>query len=430
MTNTQFVTPLSDREAKDPRRFGPKAANQALLGQSGLCTPGGFCLSSEAYRAQLDHLGLTEIADKAVSSSFFDERQQISQIRIALFGEPMSSDIQEPLLQAYEHLVLESGTSVAVRSSSIMEDTQDASFAGQFQSFLGIDKKDDFLTAIRACWGALWSSRALRYMESKEITPVDTAMAVLVQPLVDAICSGGGMSQAAGGGMSVTATWGFGESIAQGEVVPDLYGLDADGVPIETLPGRKTHSIHCARHHGSPSPTKVDSEHVSKRCLDDEQLQDLSFIMKKAEKLMERPVEIEWALDAAGFKVLQARPLHLGPVNVPDEIWLQHPSLRGQPGGIGWGTGRACVISCECELGRVAPGDVLVTKVAGPALSQVLPRVSGVVAELGGSTSHLASLARERGIPMVLGALDVTSVIPDGAQVGVDGVAGLVRWIQ
>ena len=79
---------------------------------------------------------------------------------------------------------------------------------------------------------------------------------------------------------------------------------------------------------------------------------------------------------------------------------------------------------------RVAPGDVLVTRVAGPALSHILPRVAGVVAELGGSTSHLASLARERGIPMVLGVLDATRRIPDGAQVAVDGVAGIVRWLR
>ena len=86
------------------------------------------------------------------------------------------------------------------------------------------------------------------------------------------------------------------------------------------------------------------------------------------------------------------------------------------------------MINCECELGRVGPGDVLVTTVAGPALSQVLPRVAGVVAELGGSTSHLASLARERGIPMVLGVMDATNKIPDGGLVAVDGVAGMVRW--
>ena len=97
---------------------------------------------------------------------------------------------------------------------------------------------------------------------------------------------------------------------------------------------------------------------------------------------------------------------------MPDEIWLQHPGLNGHPAGIGWGSGRAVVVNCECELSRVAPGDVLVTKVAGPALSHILPRVAGVVAELGGSTSHLASLARERGIPMVLGVLDATQQHP------------------
>ena len=105
------------------------------------------------------------------------------------------------------------------------------------------------------------------------------------------------------------------------------------------------------------------------------------------------------------------------------------PGSTDIPPGIGWGAGRAVVVNCECELSRVAPGDVLVTRVAGPALSHVLPRVAGVVAELGGSTSHLASLARERGIPMVLGVLDATSRIPDGSQVAVDGVAGVVRWI-
>ena len=115
---------------------------------------------------------------------------------------------------------------------------------------------------------------------------------------------------------------------------------------------------------------------------------------------------------------------------MPDEIWLQHPRLNGHPAGVGWGAGRAVVINCECELARVAPGDVLVTRVAGPALSHILPRVAGVVTERGGSTSHFASLARERGIPMVLGVADATRRIPDGAQVAVDGVAGIVRWIR
>jgi pyruvate,water dikinase len=135
-------------------------------------------------------------------------------------------------------------------------------------------------------------------------------------------------------------------------------------------------------------------------------------------------------MDEAGFKLLQSRPLHVEAPIVPDQIWLTHPAVRGHPAGIGWGTGRAVVVNCECEIERVRAGDILITKVAGPALSHILPRVAGVVAELGGSTSHLASLARERGIPMVLGVLDATRKIPDGSQCAVDGVAGIVRWLR
>jgi len=174
----------------------------------------------------------------------------------------------------------------------------------------------------------------------------------------------------------------------------------------------------------------VPKDLVNAACLDAAQAVTLGRLMRKAEHLIGCPVEIEWALDEAGFKLLQARPLHVEASIVPDEIWLKHPGLNGHPAGIGWGSGRAVVVSCECELSRVAPGDILVTKVAGPALSHILPRVGGVVAELGGSTSHLASLARERGIPMVLGVLDATNIIPDGVQVAVDGVAGIVRWMR
>ena len=141
-------------------------------------------------------------------------------------------------------------------------------------------------------------------------------------------------------------------------------------------------------------------------------------------------MEIEWALDDSGIKLLQARPLHVAPPHDPDEIWLQRPRLSGHPSGIGWSTGRARVVNCECELGRVARGDVLVTTVAGPALGQMLGYVSAVVAELGGSTSHLASLARERGVPAVLGVHEATRRIPDGSTVAVDGVAGIVRWVK
>src|SRR5262249_17060372 len=175
-----------------------------------------------------------------------------------------------------------------------------------------------------------------------------------------------------------------------------------------------------------PAPLIVPKALVAKPCLTKARATELARLVRKTEELMGMPVEIEWALDETGFKLLQARPLHMEPAQVPDKVWLHHPRLNGHPAGIGWGEGRACVVNCECELSRVAPGDILITKVAGPALGQILPQVAGVVAERGGSTSHLASLARERGIPMVLGVLDATKRIPDGVRVAVDGVAGVV----
>jgi pyruvate,water dikinase len=228
--------------------------------------------------------------------------------------------------------------------------------------------------------------------------------------------------------MLLSATWGLGSAIAQGEVVPDRYMLSRDGRLLSKEAGRKGHSVSC-QHHPGGAVQLSSSIMVSKLCLSDPQAIELAGHLRQAEERMGKPVEIEWALDDSGFKLLQSRPLSLQPVQVPDEIWLRHPRASGQPAGVGWGTGRACVVTCECELSRVGPGDVLVTKVAGPALGRVLVRVAGVVAELGGSTSHLASLARERGIPMVLGVRDATQRIPDGKHVAVDGVAGVVRWI-
>jgi pyruvate,water dikinase len=237
------------------------------------------------------------------------------------------------------------------------------------------------------------------------------------------------LSRTAEDQMLLSATWGLGSTIAQGEVVPDRVVLSRQGFVRTIEPGRKDRREACVHGRGSVADA-VAPDLVAAPCLTPGEATRLGRMLRRCEDVLGCPVEIEWALEDAGFRLLQARPLHVEPAQVPDEIWLQHPGLNGHPAGIGWGAGRACVVNCECELTRVGPGDILVTKVAGPALSQVLPRVAGVVAELGGSTSHLASLGRERGIPMVLGVLDATRKIPDGAQVAVDGVAGVVRWIR
>jgi pyruvate, water dikinase len=443
MPADRFIVPLDGMCATDASRVGPKAANLAALVRAGLPTPGGFCLTADAYLAQVAALGLDDAVSRFAAADPREQRRLSVEIRLALYERPIRPDIVEPLRGAWHTQRAASGKPCAVRSSALIEDRKGANFAGQFESFLGIDDEAAFLTAVRACWAALWTTNARRYMDNHGLSPAATAMAVLIQPLVDARASGGGLSENAEGQMLLSATWGLGSAIAQGEVVPDRIVLTRQGFLRTNEAGRKHHRDIC--HHGASgdanggagvAPQAVPGELVDKPCLSAGEAVALGRMLRKAEAALGMPVEIEWALDDGGFKLLQARPLpppcppgegRAGVV--PDEIWLKHPGLNGHPAGIGWGAGRAVVVNCECELSRIAPGDILVTRVAGPALSHVLPRVAGVVAELGGSTSHLASLARERGIPMVLGVRDATRKIPDGAQVAVDGVAGIVRWM-
>ena len=424
---TAFILPLDDPFATDPERVGPKAANLAGLTQAGLPTPGGFSLTADAYRHQLRCLRIEDLVRQYNEADLAGSRRISIQIRLALYEKPIAPEILEPLLTAWRKQ-RETAPLGAVRSSALIEDRKGANFAGQFESFLGLSDETEFITAVRACWAALWTSHARRYMDSHGLSPADTAMGVLIQPLISARASGGGLSETAEGQMLISATWGLGSAIAQGEVVPDRIVLAKNGFLRSVEAGRKGHRETCT--HGVSAPELVPKDLVSEPCLSPGEAVTLGRLLRKCEQLAGGPVEIEWAMDEGGFKLLQSRPLHVEAPIVPDEIWLAHPGLRGHPAGIGWGSGRAVVVNCECELSRVAPGDVLVTKVAGPALSHILSRVSGVVAERGGSTSHMASLARERGIPMVLGVLDATRKIPDGTQCAVDGVAGIVRWLR
>tara|TARA_B100000686_G_C16804314_1_gene988733 strand:+ start:1248 stop:2522 length:1275 start_codon:yes stop_codon:yes gene_type:complete len=420
----KFVVPLTDADATDADRFGPKAANLAALGVAGLPIANGFALDADAYRLQLKALGLEETAHKVFSTEGMEARRSALAIKLGLLDQPITDKLIEPLMGAWESIMSIPNNLGVVRSSALVEDRFGSSFAGQFESFLGLEDKTEYLTAIRSCWCALWATRALRYMATHDIDPAETGMGLIIQPLVNAKISGGGLSKTSEGDMLINATLGLGSAIAQGEVVPDRYRLTRDGKVLEIAAGRKFQAVGCT-HHGTQT---ISKEMAIEPCLSKEQVKELGQYLCAAESIVDGPAEIEWSLDDDGFKLLQARPLHLETEHAPDQIWDQHPRLRGHPAGVGWGTGKACVVNCECELSRIGPGDVLITKVPGPALAGILPQVSAVIAELGGSTSHLASLARERGIPMVLGVLDATTSIPDGSTVAVDGVAGIVRW--
>jgi pyruvate,water dikinase len=422
-----FIVPMSAAEAADSDRFGPKAANQAALAQAGLPTPGGFCVDASAYRAQMASLGLDRTAALVFSGTEGDPRAHALNIRLGLLEGPLAPEVEAALREAWQTLERDGGLPGVVRSSALVEDRYGSSFAGQFESFLGLETETEFFTAVRACWAALWAPRALRYMANHDVDPAETAMGLVIQPLIQARVSGGGLSQTAEGQMLLSATTGLGAAIAQGEVVPDRYLLDRSGNLNEAEAGRRPVSPSCSVHGANAKP---HAHAHPEPCLTAQDVKTLAGFLLRSEAIVGGPAEIEWAADDHGIYMLQARPLVLAQAEVPDEIWRHHPRLRGHPAGIGWATGRARVVNCECELSTIGPGDVLVTKIAGPALVDILQRVAGVVAELGGSTSHLASLARERGIPMVLGVLDATHKIPDGSMCAVDGVAGIVRWIN
>ena len=185
-------------EATDAGRFGPKAANLARLGQAGLPTPGGFCVDAEAYRAQIRALGLEADARGVFSAlESAQARRHALMMKLGLLDQPITPAVLDPLLAAWRELKAKTGALTVVRSSALVEDRFGSSFAGQFESFLGIESEADFITAIRSCWGALWATRALRYMATHDIDPADTAMGILVQPLVSARASGGGLSESA-----------------------------------------------------------------------------------------------------------------------------------------------------------------------------------------------------------------------------------------
>jgi pyruvate,water dikinase len=423
-----LVVPLAGGEGVTADRIGPKAATLAMLHRAGMNVPTGWCLTADAYRVQLRSAGVEDTARRLGDADGHDARKLALAVRLGLIRAPLAPGIAEALERVDVDVAIGPGRPLAVRSSALLEDSPRASFAGQFDSFLGITAHADLVTAVRACWASLWSTRALRYMQAHELDPGRTAMAVLIQELVPARSAGGALSRTPQGEILITGTWGLGSAVAQGEVVPDRFLLERDGSIASEEPGRKERLVACSPEAG-PLPRPVSADLVTAPCLGREEVVELGRMVLAAESRLGMPVEIEWAKDDRGFHLLQARPLTVESPHIEDEAWLHHPGMRGQPSGLGWSTGPARVVLHEHDLEHVNVGDVLVTQVAGPALTAVLPRVAGIVAELGGSTSHLAALARERGIPAVLGLVDVTRRIPDGALVAVDGVAGVVRWI-
>src|SRR5258706_10464971 len=166
----RLVVPLRAPEAADPARFGPKAANLAALDQAGLRTPGGYCIDAAAYLTQVRALGLESAARGVFSASEGPQaRRYALQMKLGLMDQPIVPEVLAPVLEAWRALrASNGGGACVVRSSALVEDRQGSSFAGQFESYLGLQEEAELVTAVRACWAALWATRALRYMATRD----------------------------------------------------------------------------------------------------------------------------------------------------------------------------------------------------------------------------------------------------------------------
>src|SRR5438552_600187 len=273
-----LIVSSTSAEGVDADRFGPKAANLARLGRAGLPIPHGFCVDAHAYRIQVAALRLAEVARRVSSADSATARRAALAMKLGLLDEPIVSQVLDPLLDAWRTLVATTGALTVVRSSALVEDRFGSSFAGQFESYLGLEDETEFITAVRSCWAALWSTRVLRYMATHDASPADTAMAVLVQPLVSAGVAGGGLSRTSDGDMVLNATWGLGSAIAQGEVVPDRIVLRRDDqgelTLRDTMLGRKFHRVGCM--HGT---RPVRRALASKPCLSRAQALELGELL-------------------------------------------------------------------------------------------------------------------------------------------------------
>src|SRR5438874_12413653 len=281
-----LIVSSTSAEAVDADRFGPKAANLARLGRAGLPIPHGFCVDAHAYRIQVAALRLAEVARCVSSADSATARRAALAMKLGLLDEPIVPEVLDPLLDAWRTLVAATGALTVVRSSALVEDRFGSSFAGQFESYLGLEDETEFITAVRSCWAALWSTRVLRYMATHDASPADTAMALLVQPPVSARVSGGGLSRTSVGAMVLNATWGLGSAIAQGEVVPDRIVLTRDGVLRDTVAGRVFHRVSCVH-----SVRPASHARSSKPCLNAAQAVELGRLLRQVEDIMGAPVE-------------------------------------------------------------------------------------------------------------------------------------------
>jgi len=429
------------------------------LAGAGVRVPGGFATTAQAFRDFLSHSAdggpalADRIADRLATLNIEDVRalaQAGAEIRQWIVETPFQPRLEQEIHAFYKRLVEDSSSemSFAVRSSATAEDLPDASFAGQQETFLNVVGIENVLEAMKHVFASLYNDRAISYRVHKGFTHAEVALSAGVQRMVrsDVGAAGVMFTLDTESGFKdvvfITSSYGLGETVVQGAVNPDEFYVHKPMLEQGKLPiirrniGSKLIKMEFtgeAKAGRSVKTVDVPIELRNRYSLTDNEIVELAKYATIIEKHYERPMDIEWGKDGRDGKlyILQARPETVKSQEKTTDA-QQRFKLKGTGSvlthgraiGQKIGAGPVRVIHDASEMERVQPGDVLVADMTDPNWEPVMKRASAIVTNRGGRTCHAAIIARELGVPAVVGCGDATDVLKDGTLVTVSCAEG------
>ncbi|MCK2183322.1 phosphoenolpyruvate synthase [Halomonas getboli] len=440
----------------DVERVGGKNASLgemiSNLAEAGVTVPGGFATTAHAYREFLSHEGLNERINQALSTLDVDDVAELArvgaEIRQWVIDTPLPPAFEAALRESYEQLAAKHpNLKVAVRSSATAEDLPDASFAGQQETFLNIEGFDNIKRAVHEVFASLFNDRAISYRVHRGYAHENVALSAGIQKMVRSETGASGVmftldtESGYRDAVFVTASWGLGETVVQGAVNPDEFyvhkptlAADRPAVLRRNLGSKLIKMVYTEDASAGKSVETVDVPLADRArfCVDDEQVMALARQAVIIEQHYGRPMDIEWAMDGDDGKlyIVQARPETV--VSQQEGGKLERFQLKekgrtlvtGRAIGQRIGSGAVKVVETPEDMDKIHAGDVLVTDMTDPDWEPVMKRASAIVTNRGGRTCHAAIIARELGIPAVVGCGDATEALEDGREVTVSCAEG------
>ena len=456
---TRYVIPFNELRMSDVEKVGGKNASLGeMISQlpSSVRVPGGFATTAEAYREFLAHDGLADRINAALDALDVDDVDALArtgaQIRQWIVDLPFPAKLEAEIKTAYEQITAEGEGSFAVRSSATAEDLPDASFAGQQETFLNIHGYENILHAMKEVFASLYNDRAIAYRVHKNFAHADVALSAGVQRMVrsDSGASGVMFSIDTESGFDqvvfITASYGLGETVVQGAVNPDEFyvhkptlALDKPAIIRRNLGSKLIKMVFTDKAVAGKSVRTVDVPEADRNrfSLTDADVLELARYAVIIEKHYGRPMDIEWGKDGVDGKlyILQARPETVKSQDsglVMEKYRLKQYGkalTHGRAIGQKIGAGVVRIVSDASEMNRVQAGDILVTDMTDPNWEPVMKRASAIVTNRGGRTCHAAIIARELGIPAIVGCGNATDVLHEGESVTVSCAEGDTGYV-